>query len=248
MGVILEIKEVIKKFGALHAVQRLSMDVNEGEVHALIGPNGAGKTTLFNIVSGFFSADQGQIIFGGVEISGWESYRINRKGLSRSFQITNIFQGLTVQENIRIGCQASKKGLRMFSKAENLEDVNKKAEEVLKVIGLSNERDQLAGNLSHGDQRRVEIGLALASEPKLLLLDEPTAGMTPAETKEAMDVIAKLKKKATILLIEHDMDVVMGLSDVITVMQQGTKIAEGTPNEIRENEKVIEAYFGEVEC
>ena len=241
---ILEIKQLVKEFGALAAVNNLSMNLDAGEIHAVIGPNGAGKTTLFNLITGVFSPNQGKIMFNGEDITNLSPYKINRRGLARSFQLTNIFQGLKVMENIRVACQALEKGLKMFSDVDHLKTTKERTENILKDIGLWEKRDQYAGNLSHGDQRRVEIGLALASGPKLLLLDEPTAGMTPAETKETMLLINGLRNRLTILLIEHDMDVVMGLSDIITVMQQGEKIAEGPPDQIKSNQKVIEAYFG----
>jgi len=245
MAVILELFDLHKSFGNLCAVRGFNLKVNASEIYSIIGPNGAGKTTVFNLITGKFLPNQGKILFKGEEITNLPPHQINLKGISRSFQITNIFQGMSVYENIRVACQSKRKSLALlFSTVEKLAEVEEKTAKIIRNLGLWEKRMELAGNLSHGDQRYLEIGIALATEPELLLLDEPTAGMTPHETKKTIELIHHLKEQLTILLIEHDMEVVMDVSDFITVMNQGEKLAEGVPEEIRKDERVLEAYLG----
>jgi len=244
---LLETEGLTKSFGKMVAVNRLDLQVKEGELKAIIGPNGAGKTTLFNLITGKLAPDEGVVRFKGEDITGLTPHAISQKGLARSFQLTNIFPNLTVFENVRIAVQArDKRRSSFFIGAASLRETNRKTEELLEWIGLSEYRDYLAKNLSYGDQRHLEIGLALATSPKLLLLDEPTSGMSPFETQKTIQLIKRLSEelKLTVLLIEHHMDVVMALAHYILVMHYGEKIAEGTPQEVAADRKVQEAYLG----
>lgn len=240
-----EIRQVSKSFGALKAVNRVTLGIEQGQVISLIGPNGAGKTTLFNLITGVFYPEEGDIFFKNQKITGMPPYKLCHLGLARSFQITNIFQGLTVLENIRLAGQGLVKGFHLFDSLSGLTQPLKGAETILKLLGLWEQRSELAGNLSHGDQRYLEIGIALASQPSMLLLDEPTAGMTPMETRASIELIKRLREKVTIILIEHDIDLVFEVSDRIMVMHQGSLLAEGTPGEVKSNKAVQEAYLGE---
>lgn len=241
----LEVRQVSKSFGGLKAVNRVTLAVEKGQVVSLIGPNGAGKTTIFNLITGVFYPEEGDIFFNDHRITGMPPYKLCHLGLARSFQITNIFQGLTVFENIRLARQGQKRGFNLLGSISHLSQLNNEAEDILNLLGLWNQRDELAGNLSHGDQRYLEIGIALASQPSMLLLDEPTAGMTPMETRASIELIKRLREKVTIILIEHDIDLVFEVSDKIMVMHQGSLLAEGTPNEVKGNKAVQEAYLGE---
>lgn len=227
------------------AVDHVSFTMKGREVLALIGPNGAGKTTLFNLISGALPPDHGEVIFNDQNITGKPPHKLFHLGLSRSFQITNIFQGLTVFENLRLACQGKVKRFNLFISASRLTNTTREAEGLLDLLELGDKGHELAGNLSHGDQRYLEIGMALAAKPSLLLLDEPTAGMTPAETRTTIDLIERLRKDVTIFLIEHDIDMLLEVSDRMIVMQQGQVLAEGTPDEVKSNEAVQKAYFGE---
>jgi len=240
----LEVKQVSKSFGGLRAVNRVTLAVKKGQVVSLIGPNGAGKTTLFNLITGVFYPEEGDIFFNDHRITGTPPYRLCHLGLARSFQITNIFQGLTVFENIRLASQGQTRGFHLLGSISDLSQLIKEAENILNLLGLWDQRDELAGNLSHGDQRYLEIGIALASQPSMLLLDEPTAGMTPMETRASIELIKRLREKVTIILIEHDIDLVFEVSDRIMVMHQGSLLAEGTPAEVKGNKAVQEAYLG----
>ena len=243
--VILQTKEVNVRFGGLRALRNVSLDVREGALHSIIGPNGAGKTTLFNILSGFLPPTSGKIYFDGRDITALKPYRISQLGLSRSYQITNIFLKLTVLENVRIAVQSrSPKRFGLFRSADRLSEIGEESKEVLGKIGLLEQGSKLAGELSHGDQRALEVGIALATGPKVLLLDEPTSGMSPHETKSMIQLIRKISADQTILLIEHNMSVVMTVSDRITVLQQGEVIADGTPIEVKNNVDVKRAYLG----
>jgi len=243
---ILKTNLLTKKFGGFTAVDEVNFSVEEGEIRSIIGPNGAGKTTLFNLITGCLKPTMGEVWFGGKKITGLSSYEICRKGIARSYQITTIFPNLTVFENVRIAAQR-KKVYNFWSRAESIKEINEKTMSILEDIGLLEKKDFIASNLSHGEQRKLEVGIALAAEPKLLLLDEPTVGMNPPETKEMMNFIKVIhrSKKLTVVLVEHDMDVVMGLSDRITVMHEGKILAEGERDEIQNNEKVREVYLGE---
>ena len=220
--------------------------VREGEVFSVIGPNGAGKSTLFNVISGLHAPTAGRIVFRGKEVTGLGPEVINRRGFAKTFQITNIFPGISVYDNVRVAAQSRMLVSGRLPSLWQLPDVEGPVMELLSAFGLAARRDELAQNLSHGEQRYLEICLALATEPALLLLDEPTAGMTPGETKEATALIRRiaLDRHLTVLLIEHDMSVVMGISDRIAVLHFGEKIAEGSPEAIRSDPKVLDAYLG----
>ncbi len=244
---LLQVKNVSRHFGSLIAVNGVSMTVEPGELRAVIGPNGAGKTTFFNLISGLFPPTSGQILFDGEDISSMLPARRVWRGMVRTFQITEIFPELVIHENLRIAVEiAAGYRLRPFlSRADN-KAVEARVEELLGMGGLTNKADRLVGELSHGDQRATEIMMALALRPRLLLLDEPTAGMGDQETYDITQLIRRLHKdqKLSIVLIEHDMRVVFHLADRIMVLAEGLPLAEGTPAEIAANEKVQAAYLG----
>jgi len=245
---ILEVKELTKSFGELRAVDHVSLDVEEGELRAIIGPNGAGKTTFFNLISGRIPADAGRIFFRGKDITNLPVPVILRHGISRSFQITNIFPKLTVLENVLIPVLSRMgKSLNFITSAKKIPQVNQEVLEVLESIGLAEKSNLLATALSHGDQKRLEMAIALANRPSLMLLDEPTAGMSPEDTARTVELIKKVCKTLaiTVIFTEHDMEIVFAISDRISVFHQGRIIAEGKPQDIRYNERVIEAYLGE---
>ncbi len=248
-GALLQVEGVSKSFGALAALTDVSLTVSAGEVVSVIGPNGAGKSTLFNVITGLHGATRGRVLFDGHVITGWAPEAINRLGLAKTFQITNVFPGISVYENVRVAAQSRAPEAGRFTSLWRRPDVEGAVMELLVAFGLEGRRDETAQNLSHGEQRYLEICLALATQPTLLLLDEPTAGMTPGETREATALIRRmaLARGLTLLLIEHDMSVVMGISDRVAVLHFGQKIAEGPPEAIRTNPQVIEAYLGGVD-
>jgi branched-chain amino acid transport system ATP-binding protein len=242
-----------RTFSGFRAVNDVSIEFPAGGVRTIIGPNGAGKTTLFNLLSGLLPPSTGRIWFGDREITALRPYERTRLGVARSFQITNIFGRLSVFENVRLAVQAAHDGsANFFLPARRMGDLEGQTEAILGEIGLASVGEQRAENLSHGDQRRLEIGLVLARDPTVLLLDEPLAGMSPAETQATVELITRIARadvgrQRTVLLVEHDMDVVMAISDTITVMQTGGILAVGTPAEIRANEAVRRAYLGDLE-
>jgi branched-chain amino acid transport system ATP-binding protein len=244
--VLLQVEGVSKSFGALAALTDVSLMVSAGEVVSVIGPNGAGKSTLFNVITGLHGPSRGRVLFDGQVISGRAPEAVNRLGLAKTFQITNVFPGISVYENVRVAAQSRAPEAGRFTSLWRRPDVEGPVTELLVAFGLEGRRDEIAQNLSHGEQRYLEICLALATKPTLLLLDEPTAGMTPGETREATALIRRmaLARGLTLLLIEHDMSVVMGISDRIAVLHFGQKIAEGPPDAIRADPRVIDAYLG----
>ncbi|MDO8943828.1 MAG: ABC transporter ATP-binding protein [Desulfobacterales bacterium] len=242
---MLEVTALHKRFGPVQVINGIHLTVAAGQRHAIIGPNGAGKTTLFHLFSGNSTPDSGAIVFDGRPIAGLPPHRINRLGLSRSFQITNIFAGLSVHENVRAAV-LSKHGVRFdfLRPVGRMAAINRAAAAILEQIGLTDKADRLAGELAYGQQRALEIGITLASDPKMILLDEPTAGMSIDETREAVRLIDRVTRGKTLLIIEHDMEVVFSLADVITVLNYGEILASGSPAEIRGHPKVKQAYLG----
>lgn len=248
-AIILETRDLRKEFGGLVAVNDVSIKVKAHTLHTIIGPNGAGKTTFFNLLSGNLKPTTGRVIFEGRDISDLPPYRTVHLGIGRSFQITNIFPNLTVLENIRLAAQAvGGDSFKFWRHYQHFKQYEEQALEIISQIGLSGQVGMLAQMLPHGDKRKLELGIILASDPKLLLLDEPTAGMAREEIPMLMNTIDQIREKGdrTIMLVEHKMDLVMNVSDWITVMHQGQVLAEGTPGEIAANEVVQSAYLGEL--
>jgi len=248
---ILEIRMLTRRFGGLVAVADLSFKVHPGSIHGLIGPNGAGKTTTFNVISGFYAPTSGQVIYRGEDVSGRKTAALAGLGLIRTFQGTTLFQEFTVRDNVRLGCHRGARASflsRVLGTDGAIESrANRKAEEILEFFELAALADEQALNLPHGHQRALGMAVALAAEPHLLLLDEPFTGMNPEETRHMMELIVQVRDRGvTIMLVEHDMKAVMGLCDIITVMNFGSRLTEGTPEEVRRNPEVIEAYLGGV--
>jgi len=245
---ILETKGLYHDFKGLKVLFDVNLEVREGERLAVIGPNGAGKTTLFNVVTGTYQPSQGRIYFKGREITGFPPHKLVRRGMGRSFQITSTFSRQTAFQNIRMGI-LSRRGIRfnMFNFLDKMDKVTKETDEVLKRINLDGERDIPASALSYGKHRSLEISMALSTEPDLVMLDEPTAGMSVDETRTAVELIRRLTEGKTVVIIEHDMDVVFSLADRITVLHLGAVLATGSPEEIRNNQAVKDAYLGDLE-
>jgi branched-chain amino acid transport system ATP-binding protein len=243
-AVLLRTEHLTRAFESLVAVNRVDVIVRRGELRSIIGPNGAGKTTFFRLISGEMPPTGGRIWFDGGEITGLPQHRIARLGIAKSYQITNVFPHLTVLENVRVAVQGYARSFNFWSRARDLTDVRDRARALLTTIGLVDKAQLLAAHLSHGEKRHLEIAIALASDPTLLLLDEPTAGMSPEETDETIALIRELAQDRTLVLVEHKMKVVMKISDRITVFHQGQVLAEGTPEEIRANELVQRTYLG----
>jgi branched-chain amino acid transport system ATP-binding protein len=246
--ILLQTENLKKAFGGLQAVNNVSIAVEEGELSSIIGPNGAGKTTLFNLITGNLTPDAGRILFKGENLVGLPHYQIVRKGIGRSFQRTTIFPSLTALENVRAAILShQKKHFHFFSDRRSLKQVDQAAFEILESLNLQDQAHRVCSTLAHGDQKLLDMGIALALEPDLLLLDEPTAGMSPEERWNTVSLIQRLwkRRKITVVFIEHDMDMVFSVSQKIRVLHYGGIIAEGKPEEISHNRAVIEAYLGE---
>ena len=243
MAPVLRTEQLTVRFGGLAALSQVNFEVARDEVRAIIGPNGAGKSTFFNCLTGVLRPTSGRIFFNGENITGLPSNAISQRGVARSYQITNIMPNASTLENVRIAAQSRRHAWSMFSHHSSFADINEKAEAALDAVGLLSKAEELAANLSHGEQRNLEIGIALATEPTLLLLDEPTAGMSAAETHDTMQLVRRIAKNLTILIVEHDMQVVMELCHRITVLHYGEILADGTPEEIQNNPRVQEVYL-----
>jgi branched-chain amino acid transport system ATP-binding protein len=240
---ILSTEGLTVRFGGLTALDNIDFAVMPGELRAVIGPNGAGKSTFFNCLTGVLRPSSGHIRFDGEEIAGLTPDRVSKKGIARSYQITNILPNATALENARIAAQSRRHGWSLLTHWRRFRDIIDKAEAALDAVGLLAKADVPAANLSHGEQRNLEIAIALATEPKLLCLDEPTAGMSAAETRDTVALVRGIARNLTILIVEHDMDVVMELANRITVLHYGRILAEGTPGEIQRNNQVLEVYL-----
>jgi branched-chain amino acid transport system ATP-binding protein len=240
---VLRTEDLTIRFGGLTALNKINVSIRRGEIRAIIGPNGAGKSTFFNCVTGVLRPTSGRVLLNGNDITGQSPDMISRSGVARSYQITNILPNATALENVRIAAQSRRHSWNMFRHYTEFRDIIDKAEAVLASVGLAGKADELASNLSHGEQRNLEIGIALATEPQLLCLDEPTAGMSAAETHDIMQLVRKIAKDLTILIVEHDMPLVMELADRITVLHYGEVLADGPPAEIQGNPRVQEVYL-----
>jgi len=243
----LQVTQLSKHFGGVKAVDNVTLDVRPGERYALIGPNGAGKSTLFNLITGELPVTNGTILFDGQDITHTSVHSCANLGIGRTFQRNNLFLGMTAHENVRIAVQHQHRITRqIFRDITTYDEINQEADLFLNLVGLGSFRDQKVGELAYGQQRALEIALALATNPKILLLDEPTAGMSPAETADMVALIQSLPSELTIMIVEHDMEVIFTLADRVTVLQYGEVIATGKPREIRENQKVQDIYLGTV--
>jgi branched-chain amino acid transport system ATP-binding protein len=241
----LVVRGLSKSFGGVEAVRNVDLAVAEGHVHSVIGPNGAGKTTAFNCISGFLRPDSGQVLLDGSDVTGWKAHRLVAVGMARTFQVTRIFGELTVLENVALAVRSKNdKNLLMWRSAESYPDLGSEAFSILEALGLGEHAKAPGDHLSHGDKRILEIAIALALRPKILMLDEPTAGMSRGEAERIAMLIKGLTRQATILLVEHDIDIVLGISNAITVIDQGRVIATGSPAEISDNSSVQQAYLG----
>jgi branched-chain amino acid transport system ATP-binding protein len=248
MKAILELEAVHKSFGGLHVTQNVSFTVMPGEISAIIGPNGAGKTTLFNQITGHLHPDSGRILLKGNDVVGETPQKIVALGIGRAFQIASLFPDETVLDNVKVACLSKLNQTRRFWRpVQAFRQATDRAYSILEDLGLEKQADRLAFELAHGDQKLLDIGIALVLEPQLLLLDEPTAGMSPEERQRTRELIKKLWKAydLTLVFIEHDMDMVFGIAQRVRVLQLGALLAEGTPDEIRDNKEVVTAYLGE---
>ncbi len=241
---ILQAENIGKRFGGFTALAEVTVDFVPGRLTSIIGPNGAGKSTFFNVLSGSFPPSTGRILFDGQDVTGSPQHLFAHRGIAKSFQITNLFPLLSVLENVRVAAQARRTTFDLWSRRENLTEFRDRAESLLALVGLGHRAGEPAGNLAHGDQRALEIAVALACDPRLLLLDEPTAGMSPEEAREMMDLILTLNRDRTVIVVEHRMKLVMGVSDHIVVLHHGRLLAEGRPEDIRSNDEVRRVYLG----
>ena len=242
---ILRVEGLGKRFGGFTALAEVTADFSPGRLTAIIGPNGAGKSTFFNLISGSLEPSEGRILFEGRDITGEPQHRFAHLGIAKSFQITNLFPQLSVLENVRVAAQAMRSRFDVWTRRESYRDLVERAEALLATVGLAARRHEPVENLAHGDQRSLEIAVALACDPRLLLLDEPTAGMSPEEARAMMDLILRLNRERTVILVEHRMKLVMGISDRILVLHHGRLLAEGAPDEIRAHEEVRRVYLGQ---
>jgi branched-chain amino acid transport system ATP-binding protein len=240
---ILDVQGLERAFGGIRAVACVDLQIPRGRLHAVIGPNGSGKTTLFNLITGHTRPDAGRVRFDGQDITGLPYYRVARRGLAKSYQVTTVFPLLTVFENVRIAAQSADHAYVWWRPADGIGRVSRHTEGVLERIGLAERRDVVASNLSHGDQRRLDLAIALATSPRLLLLDEPTAGMSPTETAATVELVRELNRDVTVLMIEHKMDVILSIADRVTVLHQGATLFEGAPDEVKAHPKVQEVYL-----
>ena len=240
---ILRTEGLTVRFGGLTALNDVNVEVRRGEIRAIIGPNGAGKSTFFNCLTGVLRPTAGRVRLNGEDVTGLPPNHISQKGIARSYQITNILPNATTLENVRIAAQSRRHSWALLTHHRAYRDILARAEAALEAVGLRDKADELAANLSHGEQRNLEIGIALATEPQLLCLDEPTAGMSASETHDTMELVRRISKDLTILIVEHDMQVVMELCHHITVLHYGEVLAEGTPAEIQRNPRVLEVYL-----
>ncbi len=243
--IILKTDKVGKQFGKFVALKDVSAEFRGGAITSIIGPNGAGKSTYFNLLSGAFPPSSGTVTFAGRDVTGRAQHEFAHMGIAKSFQITTVFPQLSTRENIRVSAQALASRYNIWSPRAAMTELTEQADALLHRVGLWDKRDRTAGSLAHGEQRALEIGMALSSRPRLLLLDEPTAGMSPEETRVMMDLIVKLAQERTVILVEHKMKLVMGISDRLLVLHHGELLAEGTPDDIRHNDTVKRVYLGQ---
>jgi branched-chain amino acid transport system ATP-binding protein len=242
---ILEVENITQRFGSFVALNNVSVTFERNKLTAIIGPNGAGKSTFFNVISGAFAPTQGRMRFEGRDITGTPQYEFARIGIAKSFQITNVFKQLSAHENVRVAAQMRHSRFALLQARGALKEVSIEADQLLARVGLAAVGKKPAADLAHGQQRALEIAMALASKPKLLLMDEPTAGMSPEETRTMMDLITSLTSECTVVLVEHKMKMVMGLCERLIVLHHGELLAEGTPDEIRGNTEVRRVYLGQ---
>ncbi len=248
MEALLKTINLTKNFGGLAAVNDVSFSIRKGDLQTIIGPNGAGKSTFFKLITGEIKPSSGQVIFIDQDITALSQTKISHLGIAVAYQITNIFPMLTVLENVRVAAQSRKTTFNLWSKALAHKELVEESLAILELIGLADFQAETTANLSHGDRKRLEIGIALATKPKLLLLDEPTAGLSPHETRQTIELIKKIAAGLTIVLVEHKMKVVMEVSNTITVLHYGKLLAQGTPDDIRNNEEVRRVYLGGIKC
>lgn len=241
---ILEVSGVSRRFGKFQALNNITVGFRRGELTAIIGPNGAGKSTFFNVISGGIPPSSGTVLFDGQDITALAQHAFARIGIAKSFQITNVFKQISAHENVRVSLQMQTTRFQIFRSRQNYAELMERADALLARVGLADSRHKMAGDLAHGQQRSLEVAMALACEPKLLLMDEPTAGMSPQETTTMMDLILQLSEERTVILVEHKMKMVMGLCKRLIVLHHGELLAEGNPEDIRANAEVRRVYLG----